>query len=215
MTVAEPRPPLQPGEPAPDFTLPAASGEGSVSLAQYRGKSPVYLALFRGLYCSFCRRHVVHLGSLAQKLQEVGVQTLGVVATDPERSRFYFRFRPPRMPMGADPELATHHAYGLPNVPLSAEALGIGNAAASRELRRLNQPVPAEPLQAFMKLDGYEATPADNADFVRHQVQLTGTFLLDRGGIVRHAYVECAQGGPATFGEMPSAEEVLAQARAL
>ena len=40
MTPAEVRPPVQPGEAAPDFTLPAASGEGSVSLAQYRGKSP-------------------------------------------------------------------------------------------------------------------------------------------------------------------------------
>ena len=86
MTAAESRPSVQPGEPAPEFTLPAASGEGSVSLAQYRGKSPVYLALFRGLYCSFCRRHVVHLGSTAEKLREVGVQTLGVVATDPERA---------------------------------------------------------------------------------------------------------------------------------
>jgi peroxiredoxin len=215
MTATDSRPPVQAGEPAPEFTLPAASGDGSVSLAQYRGKSPVYLVLLRGLYCSFCRRHVVHLGSTAQKLQEVGVQTLGVVATDPERARFYFKFRPPRMPMGADPELRTHHAYGLPNFPLGSDALGVGNAAAARELRRLNQPETAEPLQTFMKLDGYEATPADNEDFKRHQVQLIGTFLLDRDGIVRHAYVECAQGGPATFGEMPSAEEVLASARAL
>jgi peroxiredoxin len=214
MTAAEPRPPIQPGEPAPDFTLPAASADGSVSLAQYRGQSPVYLALFRGLYCSFCRRHVVHLGSIAQKLREVGVQTLGVIATDPERARFYFKFRPPKMPMGADPALATHQAYGLPSFPLTPEAYDLANAAASRELRRLDQPVPAEPLQAFMKLDGYEPTPGDNADFGRHQAQLIGTFLVDRDGVVRHTYVECAQ-GPATFGEMPSAEEVLASARAL
>ncbi len=38
------------GKPAPDFTLPAADREGTVSLADYRGKSPVLLALFRGLY---------------------------------------------------------------------------------------------------------------------------------------------------------------------
>ena len=48
------------GDQAPEFDLPAASGSGSVSLGHYRGQSPVYLALFRGLYCSFCRRHVVH-----------------------------------------------------------------------------------------------------------------------------------------------------------
>lgn len=214
MTAAEPRPPVQPGQPAPEFTLPAASGEGSVSLAQYRGKSPVYLALFRGLYCSFCRRHVVHLGSTAEKLREVGVQTLGVVATDPERARFYFKFRPPRMPMGADPELATHQAYGLPAIPITPEAVDVAQTAAARELRRLNQPVPADPLEALKKLDGYEVTPADNADFMRHQAQLIGTFLVDRDGVVRHAYVECAE-GPSTFGEMPSAEEILASARAL
>jgi peroxiredoxin len=44
------RPPLVPGEPAPDFVLPSGHGEGTVSLADYRGKSPVLLALFRGLY---------------------------------------------------------------------------------------------------------------------------------------------------------------------
>ena len=50
MTTVEPRAPVQPGEPAPDFTLPAANREGTVSLADYRGRSPLLLALFRGLY---------------------------------------------------------------------------------------------------------------------------------------------------------------------
>jgi peroxiredoxin len=50
MGTVEPRHPVQPGDRAPDFTLPAAHGEGSVSLADYRGKSPVLVALLRGLY---------------------------------------------------------------------------------------------------------------------------------------------------------------------
>ena len=50
MTTGERRPPVQPGEPAPDFTLPAANREGFMSLADYRGRSPVLLALYRGLY---------------------------------------------------------------------------------------------------------------------------------------------------------------------
>ena len=50
MTTVERRPPLRPGEPAPDFTLPAATREGTVSLADYRGRSPLLLALYRGLY---------------------------------------------------------------------------------------------------------------------------------------------------------------------
>ncbi len=50
MDTVERHAPVQTGEPAPDFTLPAADREGTVSLADYRGRSPVLLALFRGLY---------------------------------------------------------------------------------------------------------------------------------------------------------------------
>ena len=46
----EPTRPLEPGDPAPGFTLPAANGEGTVSLADYRGRSPLLVALLRGLY---------------------------------------------------------------------------------------------------------------------------------------------------------------------
>jgi len=50
MTTASAHPPVQPGDPAPDFTLPAAHGQGTVSLSEYRDRSPVLLALFRGVY---------------------------------------------------------------------------------------------------------------------------------------------------------------------
>ena len=50
MADEERRQPLQPGERAPDFTLPAADREGTVSLAEYCDRGPVLLALFRGLY---------------------------------------------------------------------------------------------------------------------------------------------------------------------
>ena len=50
MTTGERRPPVQPGGPAPDFMLPAANSEGTVSLEDYRGRSPLLLALYRGLY---------------------------------------------------------------------------------------------------------------------------------------------------------------------
>ena len=50
MTTSNRTAPVAPGEPAPDFMLAAAHGDGTVSLADYRGRSPVLLALFRGLY---------------------------------------------------------------------------------------------------------------------------------------------------------------------
>jgi hypothetical protein len=42
--------PLQPGDRAPAFTLPAVNREGAVSLQNYRGRSVVLLGLLRGLY---------------------------------------------------------------------------------------------------------------------------------------------------------------------
>lgn len=50
MTTVEAHSPVQPGEPAPDFMLPAADRDGTVSLSEYRGRSPLLLALYRGLY---------------------------------------------------------------------------------------------------------------------------------------------------------------------
>ncbi len=44
------RRPLQPGDRAPVFTLPALNREGVVSLEDYRGRSFVLLGLLRGLY---------------------------------------------------------------------------------------------------------------------------------------------------------------------
>ena len=40
----------RPGDPAPNFALPAVNREGQVSLGDYRGRSPVLVGLFRGLH---------------------------------------------------------------------------------------------------------------------------------------------------------------------
>jgi hypothetical protein len=41
------RPPLQPGEPAPTFSLPLVSQVGTVSLGDYLGRAPVLIVLLR------------------------------------------------------------------------------------------------------------------------------------------------------------------------
>ena len=45
--------------------------------------------------------------------------------------------------------------------------------------------------------------------------QSAGAFLIDRGGIVRWAYVEYATGDLAGMGQFPAKEEILAAARML
>ena len=72
---------IEPGDAAPDFSLPAVHREGTVSLSDYRGRSPVLLALFRGFYCPFCRRQMGLLAAAADKLKDQGLEVLGVAAS--------------------------------------------------------------------------------------------------------------------------------------
>jgi hypothetical protein len=65
---------------------------GYVGLRDYLDRSPVFLGLFRGLYCAFCRRAVAGLGRLSAKLVTLGIQTLGVVATPTDHAGLYFRY---------------------------------------------------------------------------------------------------------------------------
>jgi hypothetical protein len=156
----------------------------------------------------------VQLGQIAQKLEPLGVRTLGVVATEPERARLYFRFRRPRMPVGADPGLVTHRAFGVPNVGASPPGLEeLLDRAAARELGLGGSTSGA--LAQLARHDGYAVTGEDHADQERHQAQLTGQFLVDRAGLVRWANIECAREGIEGIGKLPAEDEVLAAARGL
>ena len=221
MATVQSRPPVQPGEPAPDFTLPAADREGSVSLADYRGRSPLLLALFRGLYCPLCRRNIVQMGLAREKLQAVGVEMLGVVATKPEHARLYFRFHPARVPLAADPEMITLRAYGVPKPSVTPERLQAFQSMRADPYGELPEPVPIMQVAATLnRLDGYELTEIDQDDAQQqwrwnHSTQLIGQFLIDRSGIVRWGNIEGAEEGVAGLGKFPSDEELLAAARTL
>jgi peroxiredoxin len=106
--------PVSLGTKAPDFALAAVDGSGTVSLEDYRGKTPLFLALFVGLWCPFCRRAIAEMAATEPSLKEQGVETLCVVATPPDNARLYFKYRPTRLRLAADPELTTHRAYGVP-----------------------------------------------------------------------------------------------------
>jgi peroxiredoxin len=192
------------GEAAPGFTLPAANREGSLSLADYRGR-PLLLALFRGLYCPFCRHQIARLTITAGKLRDAGVDTLGIVATAAERARLYYRFRPGRIALAADPDLSTHRAYGLPAIALTPELTKAIDAASLDLARELGVPAKGGTAHDDVGVfDGYQVSSEDRADFERHQAQMIGQFLIDGDGVVRWIRVEQ---GP---GDFPSEAELLA-----
>ena len=212
----ESRPPVAPGEAAPDFTLPAADRPETVSLADYRGRSPVFLALFIGLWCPFCRRSIAQMGKVESKLKALGVETLGVVATAPENARLYFKFRPTRLRLASDPELTTHRAYGLPKPASTPEFMQMLEKVRINPNGEFPEPLPImEAAVATGTQDGYAGNDTDKAEMERQWPQLKGQFLIDRDGIVRWTNVECATEGLAGVGKFPSDEEILTAARAL
>jgi len=212
----ESRPPVAPGESAPDFTLPAADRPGTVSLADYRGRSPVFLALFIGLWCPFCRRSIAQMGKVESKLKALGVEALGIVATAPENARLYFKFRPTRLRLASDPELTTHRAYGLPKPASTPEFMQMLEKIRINPNGEFPEPLPImEAAVATGTQDGYTGNDTDKAEMERQWPQLKGQFLIDRDGIVRWANVECATEGSAGVGKFPSEEEILTAARAL
>jgi peroxiredoxin len=206
--------PLSPGERAPNFSLPAVDGQGTVSLEDYRGKSPVFLALFVGLWCPFCRRSIAQMAATEPALKEAGIEALAVVATEPENARLYFKYRPTRLRMAADPGMSTHRAFGVPKPAATPELM------AELEKVRINpdglfpQPLPVmEAAQALGKRDGYPGTATDQADMEKQWPQLKGQFLIDRDSVIRWANIECQAEGLPGLGKFPSGAEILNAAR--
>ena len=215
MTTITRRPPVQPGEPAPDFKLPSVHQNGEISLADYRGRS-LFLAIFLGLWCPFCRRNIAHLGATREKLLYRGIETLAVVATELDNARLYFKYRPARVPLVADPALVTHRAYGLPQPEIDQSTLELLASTRINPTGELPAPVPATEIGAILdRADNYQRTEADSKDLEVQWPTLRAQFLVDGNSIVRWANIECANEGLAGFGKFPSTGEVLAAAQQL
>ncbi len=217
-----PQRPIQPGDRAPDFTLQAVNREGVVSLADFRGKPPVLLGLFRGLHCPFCRRQLVQLAAMQEKLKPAGVETLAVVNTTLDRARLYFKYRPTPVLLAADPEASTHRLFGVP-APELGEVSGWPLRMTPEEFGavRINPtgelPAALQPMEANDELnrrEGFQLTEVDQQILAAHGTQLAGHFLIDREGIIRWTHVEAWEriGDLATF---PTEAEILAAARTL
>ncbi len=208
--MSEPHPPVQPGQRAPDFRVPAVHEDRTISLADYRGKSPLLLSLFPGMYCPFCRRALAQMAATSERLNALGVDTLAIVGTDLDNARFYFKFRPTRLALGADPQMTTHRSYGVPRPEMTPQMMDEMGRTYINPTGELPAPLPvAAVADALTAIDGYQSTPADQRDFERTFPQLKGQFLIDSDGVVRWVYVECGREGVAGLGKIASPEELV------
>lgn len=220
------RRPLQPGEPAPAFALPAANVEGRVSLDSLRGR-PFLVGFFRGLHCPFCRRQVVQLAGVQPALRAAGVETLAVINTPVDRARLYFRHRPTPVMLLSDPDCLTHRAFGVPRLEFLPEGSSerpewpYRASLAEFEASRINPTgelqEPMNPMAANWALnatDGFKMVEADDTILANHPTQLVGHFLVDAAGIVRWVQIE-ALDGPNSLFNFPTAAQIIAAAENL
>jgi peroxiredoxin len=202
--------PIQPGDRAPDFVVPAVHEDRAISLADYHGKTSVMLGLFRGLYCPFCRRAMAQMAASSDHLRSLGVESLAIVGTELDNARLYFKFRPTRLALGADPQLTTHRSYGVPRPQPTPEMMEMVQNTYINPTGELPAPLPIPAAaEALSALDNYQTTPTDQRESETTFTQMKGQFLIDRDGIVRWSHVECSTDGFAGLGKFPSHDELL------
>jgi peroxiredoxin len=205
--------PVQPGQRAPDFIVSAVHDGRTITLADYSGRAPLLLGLFRGMFCPFCRRALVQMAATSDHLRSLGVDSLAIVGTELDNARLYFKFRPTRLAIGADPQLTTHRSYGVPRPEPTPQLIQMMNNTYINPTGELSAPLPMPAAGAALTaLDGYQNTPTDQREFASTFTQLKGQFLIDRDGIVRWTHIECEKEGLAGMGKFPSHDELLGAA---
>ena len=156
------------------------------------------------------------------KLKPAGIETLGVVNTTLDRARLYFKYRPTRMPLAADPEAATHRLFGVPAFQIGDTSQWPFRATPDDLMSLRVNPTgelpealpPPEAAAELNRREGFQPTPVDEQIAAAHGGQLDGFFLLDREGIVRWAHIEAGE-RMADLGKFPTEAEILTAARSL
>jgi peroxiredoxin Q/BCP len=103
------QPPLN--QPAPEFTLPTNTGDGEVSLLDYRGKW-VVLYFYPKDFTSGCTLEARRFQQDLQKYTERNVQILGVSADDVESHAEFCDSEGLKFPLLADTDGEISKAYG-------------------------------------------------------------------------------------------------------
>jgi cytochrome c biogenesis protein CcmG, thiol:disulfide interchange protein DsbE len=117
--LTHPTPPPKVGAHAPAFSLPLLNGNGSVSLASFRGKT-VVLNFFAS-WCRPCKREAPDLESLWRQYRSDGVLVLGVDSGDARGdARRFLGAHGVTYPIVSDPgEKLAQGPYALPGLPVT------------------------------------------------------------------------------------------------
>lgn len=155
-------PGLAVGDHAPDFTLPDASGT-AVTLSDRLATGPVVLSFYRGDWCPYCNLELRALQANLPEIRELGASLLAISPQAPDHAASLTE----REDLGFD-VLSDIHQEAI-----RAYRLQFTMAAAVKDL--------------YTNRFGNDLSK-QNADG-SWDLPVPGTFVLDRDGVVRAAYV--------------------------
>jgi peroxiredoxin len=153
---------LQVGSRAPDFSLPNARG-AMVSLSSLLAKGPVVVTFYRGGWCPFCDLQLRAYQSVLPEIRRLRAELVAISPQTTDYSLSDIEKMELTFAVLSDAHNLVARQYGL--VFVLSDAL--------KELQnRFDNPIP--------KFNGDDSW----------ELPMPGTFVLDRGGIVRLAHVD-------------------------
>jgi peroxiredoxin len=118
LLVAPPASAIEEGKPAPAFALPSISGDGTLSLSDYRGKV-VYLD-FWASWCAPCISAMPFLEELRSEFPSSRFQVLAInLDKDPKKGKKFMRKYGVKYPSASDPKGRLPESFGLQTMPTS------------------------------------------------------------------------------------------------
>jgi peroxiredoxin len=152
----------KPGDKAPDFTLPSVHG-GELTLSNALREGPLVLSFYRGSWCPFCN---LELNALQQHIDDIRACGARLIAVSPEL-----------------PDNSLTHVEKL---ALSFDVLSdLHNKVAANYGLIMDVHETLRPLYLEWGFD----LPAINQDD-SWQLPVPATYIIDRDGTIRAAYVD-------------------------
>ena len=153
------------GDQAPSFTLPDQAGD-PVSLDRLNAQGPVVLTFYRGAWCPYCNTQLQDYARRYDAIRAAGATLLAV------------------SPQGAAGTAATADSLGGSALPFPVLS-DVNNEVSQRY--GLVFEVDAETQARYLAV-GIDLERANESD--RWQLPVPATYVIDRGGTVRAAFVE-------------------------
>jgi peroxiredoxin len=105
---------LKPGTWPPNFSAKDATGH-PVSLSQFKGKHPVIIAFYQGVFCSVCAHQLESVQAQLGTFKQHGIEVLAVSADEPADALKRQAESGLSFPVIADPQRKVIEAFGAAN----------------------------------------------------------------------------------------------------